>query len=141
MNLKFWYMKSLGFLMVIIGFMYSITSFYNFFEVVFGNKIMVQDANIWLMSIGLLFPLFVFVFGVFFYFYADLFSEKPSKWVLVSLVLMIIIAFFNILLSIFWDNSSWQSFVSISEFIHRSFGYVVLFLSIFLLWGKKRFKY
>ena len=71
MKSRFIYMKFLGLLLVVIGFSYSITSFYNFFSYIFDSKIFSENLNIIVSSIGLLFPLTVFVFGVYFYFYTD----------------------------------------------------------------------
>lgn len=135
MSIKFLYMKLVGLLMVIIGFTYSLTSFYNFFDVIFGHKIVVESANIYVMSIGLIFPLFIFVFGVFFYFYADIYNEKPSKLVFILSIITMIIGIIKILIYIKIIP------LYLMEFIHISFAYCILILSIMLIYGKLKYKY
>ena len=67
---KFTYMKLISLLLIILGFGYSITSFSNFYAYLFGD-IIIANANTYIMATGLLFPLYTFIFGVFFYFYTD----------------------------------------------------------------------
>lgn len=134
-NSKFLYMKLLGFLTAIIGFSYSLTSFYNFFEVVFGQRALMNGVNIWISGIGLLFPLFVFILGVFFYFYADVFSEKKNKAIFISIILSVIISAICIIFS------NINALNNVMEFVHFSFGYVLLLLNVFFLYGKYKYKY
>lgn len=136
-NAKFIYMKLLGFLTSIIGFSYSLTCFYNFFGILFRDKIITSGINIWISWIGLLFPLFIFVFGVFFYFYADVFSLEKNKWILYSVILSFIIS----LLCIFESIFEIKLLSDLMEFLHYSFGYVLLVLNILYLYGKYRYKY
>jgi len=136
-NARFLYMKLLGFFTAIVGFSYSLTSFFNFFEVVFESKITPGGINIWISGIGLLFPLFVFVLGVFFYFYADVFDGNRSKLVLVAIIINVIINVICIIPLIFKEI-----FISnMIEFIHFSFGYILVLLNIFFLYGKYNYKY
>ena len=136
-NAKFVYMKLLGFFTSIIGFSFSLTCFYNFFDVIFRDKIITSGINMWISWIGLLFPLFVFIFGVFFYFYADVFVLKKNNWIFYSIVLSIIISLFCIIASLI-DIELLSDAI---EFLHYSFGYVLLVLNILYLYGKCRYKY
>lgn len=135
MSIKFLYMKLVGLLMVVVGFTYSLTSFYNFFDVIFGNKIMVESANIYIMSIGLIFPLFIFIYGIFFYFYADIYKDKSSKLVFILSIITFIIGISKLVLY----NKIIPSYLM--EFTHISFAYCVLILSIMLIYGKLKYKY
>lgn len=137
LNAKFIYMKLLGFFTSIIGFSYSLTCFYNFFDVIFRDKIITSGINIWVSLLGLIFPLFIFVFGVFFYFYADVFSLEKNKWINYSIIISIIISLFCILTSIIDIGLLRDSM----EFLHYSFGYVLFVLNILYLYGKYRYKF
>ena len=64
MNSKYLFMKFLGLLLVIVGFSYSITSFNNFFSFIFKTRIFSENLNIYLVSIGLIIPLYIFIYGV-----------------------------------------------------------------------------
>ena len=139
MNTKFWYMKILGFLITIIGFSYSLTSLYNFFDIVFENKIMVEGSNIFIMCLGIVFALFIFVFGVFFYFYADVYKNERNKLVLISIIIMFIISVFNIFSSTVSLTS--RFFNDLVALIHPSFGYVNLILGVLLVYGYFKYKY
>ena len=55
---KYIYMKLVGLILVILGFSYSITSFSNFYAYLYGD-ILVANANIYVMSIGLIIPLYM----------------------------------------------------------------------------------
>lgn len=135
MKTKFWFMKIFGFLITIIGFSYCLTSFFNFFEVIFGNKIIVEGANIWLMGVGLIFPLFLFTLGVYFYFYADYVVQDNNKIVLTSIIILFIISIGCIILSIFKENSN------LLGLIHPSFGYSLLIIGVLLVYGRLKYKY
>lgn len=135
MDFKFWYMKILGFFITIVGFSYCLTSFFNMFEVLLGNKIVVATNNVWVMCIGLIFPLFTFIFGVFFYFYADVWRNENNKIVLASIIMFFASSIFNILLPIINEHES------LIAFIHPSFGYSILIIGIMLIYGKYKYKY
>ena len=127
MKSRFIYMKFLGLLLVVIGFSYSITSFYNFFSYIFDSKIFSENLNIIVSSIGLLFPLTVFVFGVYFYFYTDFNITKISKLILIFNLGFLVIASLMIgfnSLSTFGNILIFQIF----EFIHKSFPYPLFIL-------------
>lgn len=140
MSLKFIYMKLLGLFMTVVGFAYCLTSFYNFFDVLLGEKLISQNVNILIASIGLFFPLFVFIFGVYFYFYADVLTDKSSKLTLIGTITLSIISIIKILLGTkLFSRLGELSYLI--EFIHPSFGYVILLISFLLIYGKFVYKY
>ena len=126
---KFIYMKLTGLLMVILGFSYSLTTFYNFYDYIFGD-LEIANANIFVMSIGLLFPLYVFIFGIYFYFYSDKFLEKINPFIFFSGISMLIVGIIRLVLS-----------KGIMQFIHFSFSFILIVLSILLIYGCRKYKY
>ncbi len=140
MKSRYIYMKVLGLLLVIVGFSYSLTSFNNFFSYIFETKIFPENLNIYLMSVGLIIPLSMFVYGVYFYFYTDFNITKISKLIfgynLFLLVISAIIAIFNGM-NLLAESSFFQLF----EFIHYTFSYFAFFLSIMGLYGCFKYKF
>ena len=126
---KFIYMKLLGLILVIAGFSYCMTSFYNFYEYIFG-EVQIANANTLIMSLGLLFPLYTFIFGVFFYLYTDKDFSKINPVVLISGIGMSIAGIVRLII----NNG-------IMEFIHISFAYVLIIMGIAIIYGCKRYKY
>lgn len=126
---KFWFMKLLGLFMVILGFSYCLTSFYNFYDYIFGSKF-IANTSIVIMTIGLTFPLYIFIFGIYFYFYSDKDFASINPFILSSGISMLIIGIFRI----FVNNG-------IMQFIHFTFAYVVILLSILLIYGCFKYKY
>ena len=126
---KFLYMKILGLFMVVLGFSYCLTSFYNFYDYIFGINY-IANGNIWIMSIGLIFPLYTFIFGVFFYFYTDRDFANINPFILSSGISLLIVGISRILIS-----------NGIMEFLHFTFAYVLIILSSLLIYGCFRFKY
>lgn len=126
---KYIYMKIIGLLLVIVGFSYSLTTFSNFYGYLFGD-IKVANGNIIIMGLGLLFPLYTFIFGIYFYFYSDKFFANINPFVLSSAISMFIIG----LVRIFVSNG-------IMEFIHYSFSIAIIISSILLVYGCFKFKY
>ena len=107
---KFIYMKLVGLFLVIVGFSYCLTSFSNFYAYLYGD-IVIANANIILMTSGLLFPLYMFIFGVFFYFYTDKQFAYINPFILTSGIGMIIVGLLRLIIG-----------SGIMEFIHISFG-------------------
>ena len=126
---KFIYMKIIGLLLVIIGFSYSLTSFAKFYGYLFGD-ITIANGNIIIMSLGLLFPLYTFIFGIYFYFYSDKFFTNINPLILSSGISMFIVG----LSRIFVNNG-------IMEFIHSSFSIAIIIASILLVYGCFKYKY
>ncbi len=126
---KYAYMKLLGLVLVVIGFSYCLTSFYNFYAYLYGD-IQIANANIYVMTCGLVFPLYMFIFGVFFYFYTDKQYNEINKYVLTSGIIITIAG----ILRLFVNHG-------LMEFVHISFGYVSILLGALLIFGCFKFKY
>ena len=126
---KYVYMKLISLTLVILGFSYCLTSFSNFYAYLYGD-IQIANANVYLMASGLIFPLYMFIFGVFFYFYTDKQFAYINPVILSSSIGMIIAG----ILRMFINNG-------IMQFIHLSFGFVLIVFGILLVYGCFRFKY
>ena len=126
---KFVYMKLVGLILVILGFSYCLTSFSNFYAYLFGD-IVIANANTILMASGLFFPLYMFIFGVFFYFYTDKQFAYINPFILSSGIGMIIVGLLRLIIG-----------NGIMEFIHMSFSGVAILMGILLVYGCIRFKY
>ena len=137
MRNRFLYMKLLGLVLVVFGFSYSITSFYNFFEYIFDYKIYPENLNIYMMSIGPIIPLFVFVYGVYFYFYTDFNIVEISKPIFITNITLFAI---GIALIIF-KNATYLNVSQIFELVHKSFGYLLLILSSIGIYGCFKYKF
>jgi len=137
MKSKYFYMKFLGLLLVLVGFSYSITSFNNLFAFIFKTRIFNENLNVYLMSIGLILPLYTFLFGVHFYFYIDYNFEKINKFIMSSFILLLI---FGISMVIF-TNIKILNINQIFEFIHFSLSYILVVLSIMGIIGCVKYKY
>ena len=137
MRNRFLYMKLLGLLLVILGFSYSITSFYNFFEYIFGYKIYPENLNIYMMSVGLIIPLFIFRYGVYFYFYTDFNITKISKPIFITNITLFAISVVFML----FKNIPYLNIAQIFELVHKSFGYLLLILSSMGIYGCFKYKF
>ncbi len=126
---KFFYMKILGLFLVVLGFSYSMTSFYNFYDYIFGT-VVIANSNIFVMSIGLIFPLYTFIFGIYFYFYTDKEFAYINPFIMSSGIGMVLIG----IIRIFVKNG-------IMQFIHGSYSYVLLVLGVLLIYGCMHYKY
>lgn len=126
---KYVYMKLLGLILVVLGFSYCLTSFSNFYAYLFGD-IEIANANIYLMTSGLFFPLYMFIFGVFFYFYTDKQFAYINSFILISGIVMTISG----IVRIFINNG-------IMQFLHQSFAFVSILMGILIVGGCLRFKY
>ena len=126
---KFLYMKIIGLLIVVSGFSYCLTSFYNFYDYLFGDLV-IANANIYLMLCGLVIPLYIFIFGIYFYFYSDKFFAKINPFIFVTGIWMFGVG----ILRIFINNG-------IMQFLHFSFSYVSIILAISIIYGCLRYKY
>ena len=126
---KFLYMKTLALFMVILGFSYCMTSFYNFYSYIFGDTL-IANGNIIIMALGLLFPLYTFIFGVYFYFYTDRDFGSINPFILGSGISLLIAGIARLFIN-----------YGIMEFLHFSFSYVIIILAVLLIYGCIRFKY
>lgn len=140
MKSRFIFMKFLGLLLVLIGFSYSITSFNNFFSYIFDTKIYVENLNIYIMIIGLIVPLYLFIYGIYFYFYTDFNITKINKFLFLNDLFFLIVGCLMIVLNslnIYKDFILFQMF----EFVHISFAYCLIVLSFMGIYGCFKYKY
>ena len=140
MMVRFIYMKFVGFLFVILGFSYSMTSFYNFYEYIFG-EIVIANSNIFVMILGLIIPLYMLIFGLYFYFYADTNITKINKFIFTSSLVFIIIGIIFIILK---NDAIYKVLFFMAqsvEFLHVSLGYILLGLGGSTMYGCFRYKY
>jgi len=126
---KYIYMKLVGIILVILGFSYAITTFSNFYAYLFGD-IEIANANIYIMSIGLIFPLYMFIFGIYFYFYVDKEFAYINPFILISGISMMIVGIIRLLVSI-----------GIMQFIHVSYATILIVCGILVILGCLRYKY
>ena len=140
MKSRYLYMKFLGLLLVIAGFSYSLTSFNNFFSYIFKTKIFAENLNIFVMSIGLIIPLSMFIYGVYFYFYTDFNVRKINKYIFGYNIFLVIIAIFMLIFKQFNIFSN-IIFKQVFEFLHSSYTYPIIVLSIMGLYGCFKYKY
>lgn len=140
MTARFLYMKFIGFLLVILGFSYCMTSFYNFYEYVFG-KIAINNANVVIMSLGLLIPLYMLIFGVYFFLYADKNITKINKFILVSSIVFMALG----IVCLFMKNNlvykTLFAIAQVAEFLHISVGYSLIVLGVMIVYGCIKYKY
>ncbi len=140
MKSRYLYMKFVGLLLVIVGFSYSITSFNNFFSYIFRTRIFPENLNIYIISIGLIVPLFTFLFGVYFYFYTDFNINKINKFIFISNIIMLIIGF-SMLSFKYIDIPNKYIIFQIFEFLHISLSPCLIILSILGIIGCFKYKY
>lgn len=140
MTSKYLYMKFLGLLLVILGFSYSITSFNNFFSFIFKTKIFNENLNIFLVSCGLILPIYIFIFGIYFYFYVDYNPKKINKYILTNYIIFIII---SVIIVIFKEINLLNNILifQIFEFVHISFSPCLFILSLLGLCSCIKYKY
>ena len=141
MKSRFLYMKFLGLLLVLVGFSYSITSFSIFFAYIFDYQIFEENLNGYIMSIGLIIPLFVFIYGIYFYFYTDFNITKISKVLIIINLFLLVISGIMIVLNTMNNLFSNIIIFQIFEFIHESFAYCLVVLSLMGIIGCFKYKY
>ena len=140
MKSRFLYMKFLGLLLVIVGFSYSLTSFNNFFSYIFETRIFPENLNIYLMSVGLIIPLAIFIYGVYFYFYTDFNITKVNKFIFIFNIILLVIGLVMLIVEQFNFLPDFLVF-QIFEFLHKSATYPIILLSILGLYGCFKYKY
>ena len=126
---KYIYMKLVGLILVILGFSYSITSFSSLYAYLYGD-IIIANSNVYIMSIGLVIPLYIFIFGIYFYFYVDRDKSLINPFIIISGISMFIIGIIRLLVS-----------NGVMQFIHVSFATVLIVNSILLIYGCIKYKY
>ena len=140
MTVRFLYMKFIGFLLVILGFSYCMTSFYNFYDYIFGD-VVIANSNIIIMGLGLLIPVYILVFGVYFYLYADKNITKINKFILVTSIAFIIVGMLCLILNNGIIRNKLFFVAQLVEFLHVSIGYSLIVLSILIMYGCIKYKY
>jgi len=133
-------MKFIGFLLVILGFSYCMTSFYNFYDYIFGD-VVIANSNIIIMGLGLLIPVYILVFGVYFYLYADKNITKINKFILVTSIAFIIVGMLCLILNNGIIRNKLFFVAQLVEFLHVSIGYSLIVLSILIMYGCIKYKY
>ena len=119
-------MKFIGFLLVILGFSYCMTSFYNFYDYIFGD-VVIANSNIIIMGLGLLIPVYILVFGVYFYLYADKNITKINKFILVTSIAFIIVGMLCLILNNGIIRNKLFFVAQLVEFLHVSIGFYHIF--------------
>ena len=89
------------------------------------------------MSFGLVIPLYVFLFGVYFYFYTDYNLQKINKYIFTSNILLLIVG----ITMICFTNYKIFNLNQIFEFIHISLAYCLIVLSLMGIYGCIKYKY
>ena len=136
---KYLYWKCLGLIDVIVGFAYSITTFNNFFEFIFKTRIFNENLNIFLLSIGLIFPLTWFILGIYFYLYFDFNLDKNNKFIYFFNILFLLFSLIILVFKILFVLKN-VFLLQIFEFIHISFAYCLLLLSSLGIYGCIKYK-
>ena len=126
---KYMYMKLVGLVLIIIGFSYCLTSFSNFWAYIYGD-IEIANANIYVMSCGLILPLYMFIFGVYFYFYIDRRPDDINPFILISGLCMNVAGILRLFIT-----------GGVMEFIHVSFGFVLILFGLIVVFGCVKYKY
>ena len=91
-------------------------------------------------TIGLIVPLYLFIFGVYFYFYTDFNITKINKFIFISNILFVITG-----ISIFVIKKIYEIknifFFQIYEFLHISIAFCLILIAIMGLYGCYKYKY
>ena len=139
MTARYLYIKFTGFLLVILGLSYSITSFVNMFSYLYGN-VVINGSNTFLMILGTIIPLFIFIFGIFYFMYVDDNITKINKKILICSIIMIIL---GILVLVFKTSYLVLHAFTISQifyFLHFSLGYVSIVLGGMVIYSCLKYK-
>jgi hypothetical protein len=139
MTARYLYIKFTGFLLVILGLSYSITSFVNMFSYLYGN-VVINGSNAFLMILGTIIPLFIFIFGIFYFMYVDDNITKINKKILICSIIMIIL---GLLVLVFKTSYLVLHAFTISQifyFLHFSLGYVSIVLGGMVIYSCLKYK-
>ncbi|MBQ8892352.1 MAG: hypothetical protein IJ068_05795 [Bacilli bacterium] len=140
MTIRYLYMKFVGLLLVIVGFSYSLTSFNNFFSFIFKTRIFPANLNVFLVSIGLIIPLFIFVYGVYFYFYSDFNITKINKFIFITNIMFLIVSIVMLIFKYLYNINNMVLF-QLFEFIHISLVPCLILLGFLGIYGCIKYKY
>ena len=92
------------------------------------------------MTIGLIFPLATFIYGIYFYFYSDFNITKINKYLFSLNIFFFII---SVLMIIFNNINVFSNFTifQVFEFIHYSYAYCLLILALLGIYGCFKYKF
>jgi len=139
MTARYLYIKFTGFLLVVVGLSYAITSLHNLFSYLYGD-IIVNNSNTFLMILGLIIPFFIFIFGIFFFVYYDNDITKINK---LMLILSIIIIILGILILILKNDYLVKHAFGVSQivyFLHNSMGYILVIVGSMASFATLKYK-
>ena len=139
MTTRYLYIKFTGFLLVILGLSYSITSFVNMFSYLYGN-VVINGSNIFLMILGTIIPLFIFIFGIFYFMYVDDNITKINKKILICSIIMIILGILVLVFKMSYLVLHAFTISQIFYFLHFSLGYVSIVLGGMVIYSCLKYK-
>ena len=139
MTARYLYIKFTGFLLVILGLSYSITSFVNMFSYLYGNVI-VHGSSTFMMILGTVIPLFIFIFGIFYFMYVDDNVTKINKKIFVCSIIMMVMGLFILLFKINYLYSHMFAVAQITYFLHFSLGFVSIILGAMVMYSCIKYK-
>ena len=139
MTARYLYIKFTGFLLVILGLSYSITSFVNMFSYLYGN-VVINGSNTFLMILGTIIPLFIFIFGIFYFMYVDDNITKINKKILICSIIMIILGILVLVFKMSYLVLHAFTISQIFYFLHFSLGYVSIVLGGMVIYSCLKYK-
>lgn len=119
--------KFIGFLLIVIGLTYSITSLNKFFAYLYGD-ITVSNGHTILMAIGIIIPLYIFIYGIFYFVYYDNDITRINKVMLNLSILIMVFGLLILLLKINYMVINLFGLSQIVYFLHPSLAYVSIVL-------------
>ncbi len=139
MTARYLYIKFTGFLLVIVGLTYSITSLFNLFSYLFGN-VSVYGSSTFVMTLGIIMPLFMFIFGIFFFMYTDSNVTKINKKIFICSIIMMV---FGLIILLFKNSFLINHAFGIAQivyFLHISLGIMFLVLGLMVMYACIKYK-
>ena len=139
MTARYLYIKFTGFLLVLIGLSYSITSLYNMFNYLYGN-VVISGSNTFVMILGIIIPLFIFIFGIFFFMYTDYNITKINKKIFICSIIMMIFGLFILIFKNDYLLLHAFGVAQLAYFIHQSLGIVSIILGLMVMYASLKYK-
>ena len=109
------------------------------FSYLYGD-IVVNGSNTFLMILGTIIPLFIFIFGIFYFMYTDDNITKINKKIFICSIIMIIM---GICILLFKTNYLFNHMFGIAQifyFLHFSLGFVAIVLGGMVLFTSLKYK-
>ncbi len=135
------YFKTIAILLIIVGLSFSITSLNKLYGVVFFNHIIYEEANLLIMSIGILFPVSMFVSGIYLYFNLDYRAKKLKILILVFSIIFTILGLFYIIGTVTEYQNILKTIFQTSYFLNETYGYISCILGLCLIYGVLNYRY